>query len=276
MAVAESASSCSKSPSATSTARRRTLRCSQFAKSDGFTPLNRPLAQSVRARTAPAFIAHTTERLGDGFYEQKLIREQVAQLTGQRFLGNYSSDEAQYRALMNSAATQVGSLQLRPGIALSEAQMAALTSDIVWLVEREVMLADGTRTRALVPQVYVRTRAGDVDGTGALLAGRNVKLDMTGDVVTSGTVAGRNVTLISANNVRNLTGIIAGAQVGIMAKQDIDNIGGSVVATNLLKLNAGRDINVTTTTVSSDPGAAAAPATLELAATHVRHKPLPA
>jgi len=27
----------------------------------------------------------TQKRLGDGFYEQKLIREQVAQLTGRRF-----------------------------------------------------------------------------------------------------------------------------------------------------------------------------------------------
>lgn len=27
-----------------------------------------------------------TKRLGDGFYEQKLVREQVAQLTGRRFL----------------------------------------------------------------------------------------------------------------------------------------------------------------------------------------------
>ncbi|MGC5831104.1 S-layer family protein, partial [Ralstonia pseudosolanacearum] len=41
--------------------------------------------------------ALTQKRLGDGFYEQKLVREQVAQLTGRRFLDGYSSDEAQYR-----------------------------------------------------------------------------------------------------------------------------------------------------------------------------------
>ena len=34
------------------------------------------------------------------------------------------------------------------------AQMAQLTSDIVWLVEKEVTLDDGRKTKALVPQVY--------------------------------------------------------------------------------------------------------------------------
>ena len=45
------------------------------------------------------------KRLGDGFYEQRLVREQVAQLTGRRFLEGYASDEAQYQALLNNAAT---------------------------------------------------------------------------------------------------------------------------------------------------------------------------
>ncbi|HEY9380494.1 MAG TPA: filamentous hemagglutinin N-terminal domain-containing protein, partial [Burkholderiales bacterium] len=42
------------------------------------------------------------QRLGDGFYEQQLIREQVAQLTGRRFLDGYANDEAQYRALLDT------------------------------------------------------------------------------------------------------------------------------------------------------------------------------
>ncbi|QHQ28590.1 hypothetical protein XaFJ1_GM001855 [Xanthomonas albilineans] len=40
------------------------------------------------------------QRLGDGYYEQKLVREQIGQLTGRRFLDGYSSDEAQYQALL--------------------------------------------------------------------------------------------------------------------------------------------------------------------------------
>ncbi|MDO9365503.1 MAG: hypothetical protein Q7T58_04040 [Methylotenera sp.] len=46
-----------------------------------------------------------TKRLGDGFYEQKLIREQINSLTGKRFLVGYANDEAQYQALMSNGAT---------------------------------------------------------------------------------------------------------------------------------------------------------------------------
>ncbi|MBN9421259.1 MAG: hypothetical protein BGO63_00160 [Candidatus Accumulibacter sp. 66-26] len=52
--------------------------------------------------------------------------------------------------------------------------MAQLTSDIVWLVEKDVPLPDGTQTRALVPQVYAHLQPGGLDGNGALLAGSNV------------------------------------------------------------------------------------------------------
>ncbi|WP_368902051.1 hypothetical protein, partial [Escherichia coli] len=32
------------------------------------------------------------KRLGDGFYEQKLVRDQIGQLTGRRFLDSYADD----------------------------------------------------------------------------------------------------------------------------------------------------------------------------------------
>ncbi|MRU34672.1 hypothetical protein, partial [Xylella fastidiosa] len=60
--------------------------------------------------------------------------------------------------------------QLRPGIALSAAQLAQLTSDIVWLVAQDVHLPDGTTTRALVPRLYLRPCTGDLTQDGALLA----------------------------------------------------------------------------------------------------------
>src|SRR5690606_20202930 len=84
------------------------------------------------------------QRIGDGFYEQWLIREQVSQLTGRRFLENYADDEAQYRALMEAGVTLAQNWNLRPGVALSAEQVTRLTSDIVWLVEETVRLPDGT------------------------------------------------------------------------------------------------------------------------------------
>ncbi len=99
------------------------------------------------------------KRLGDGFYEQKLIREQINALTGQRFLVGYADDEAQYQTLMANAVTAASEFNLTVGIALTPAQVAQLTSDIVWLVAQTVTLPDGTTSQALVPQVYARLQA---------------------------------------------------------------------------------------------------------------------
>jgi filamentous hemagglutinin len=195
------------------------------------------------------------KRLGDGFYEQKLIREQVAQLTGYRYLDGYSNDEEQYAALMNAGATFAKQYGLRPGVALTAAQMAQLTSDIVWLVEQTVTLPDGTTQRVLVPQVYVRVRPGDIDGSGALLAGNQVKIDGKDDnLVNTGTIAGRQLVSINANTIDNLGGRISGGQVGLKAQLDINNLGGVIDARDKLTLEAGRDINVRTTTASGPLG----------------------
>ncbi|THF66562.1 S-layer family protein [Pseudothauera nasutitermitis] len=150
--------------------------------------------------------AMTQKRLGDGFYEQRLVREQVAQLTGRRFLDGHADDEAQYQALMNAGVTVAGELQLVPGVALSAEQIAQLTSDIVWLVERSVTLPDGSTVQALVPQVYVQVRPDDLQPTTGLLAGNEVRIELTGDLTNSGTIAGRSVLAIDADNLLNLGG----------------------------------------------------------------------
>ena len=192
--------------------------------------------------------AATQKRLGDGFYEQKLVREQVAQLTGRRFLDGYANDEAQYRALIDNAVSYAQAWDLRPGVSLTAEQMAALTSDIVWLVEKTLTLPDGQTARALVPQLYVRVRDGDLQASGALIAGNSVNLDLTGDLTNSGTLAGRNVVSLTAENVRNLGGRISGNDVGVQARTDLNNIGGTIEAANSLTASAGRDLNVATTT----------------------------
>ncbi|MDM0030084.1 hemagglutinin repeat-containing protein [Variovorax saccharolyticus] len=195
------------------------------------------------------------KRLGDGFYEQKLIREQVAQLTGYRYLSGYASDEEQYTALMNAGVTFAQQYQLTPGAALTAAQMAQLTSDIVWLVSQTVTLPDGTTQSVLVPQVYVRVRPGDIDGSGALLSANATVIQGAGDLVNTGTIAGRTVVSINADNVNNLLGgRIAGGSVGINATNDINNIGASITADNAAVLNAGRDINVRSTTKTTTDG----------------------
>lgn len=196
--------------------------------------------------------AGTQQRLGDGFYEQKLIREQVAQLTGRRFVGGYASDEEQYRGMIDSAVTLAGQWKLIPGVGLTAEQMAQLTSDIVWLVSKDVTLASGEVRQVLVPQVYVRVREGDVDGSGALMAGRTLNLDVRGDLVNSGSLSGRDGVNISVQNLENLGGRIQGNDVALSASNDLNNIGGLISANSRLALTAGNDINVRSITTDSD------------------------
>ncbi len=191
--------------------------------------------------------AQLQKRLGDGFYEQRLVREQVAQLTGRRFLAGYASDEEQFRALMDNGATFARAHALRPGVALSAEQMAELTSDIVWLVEQDVTLPDGRIARALVPQVYARVREGDLSASGALIAGRTVDLQLAGDLTNRGAIQGADALRVQARNLKNLGGRLSGGTVDLQALEDIDNLGGQVHAARRLVVFAGRDLRVAST-----------------------------
>ncbi len=122
------------------------------------------------------------------------MREQIGQLTGRRFVGDHISDEAQYQALMTAGATFAQAHQLRPGISLTAAQVAQLTSDIVWLETQTITLPDGSTQTVLVPRVYLMPRDGDLAPSGALLAGKTIQLDLGGDLVNTGTIAGRQLT----------------------------------------------------------------------------------
>jgi filamentous hemagglutinin len=195
--------------------------------------------------------ATTQKRLGDGFYEQKLVREQIQALTGQRFLADFNNEDAQFMALMNSGLTHASALGLRPGIALSPDQIAQLTSDMVWLVTQEVTLPDGSKQSVLSPQVYTRVQPGDLDGSGALLAGSNVQLNLSGDLNNKGTIAGRKLVQIDADNIQNLGGNISAAAVALTATQDINNFAGLINTQTAALLSAGRDINLSSSTQSS-------------------------
>lgn len=176
----------------------------------------------------------TLKRLGDGWQEQKLVREQVAELTGRRYLAGHGSDEAQFRALMDAGLAHAQALELKPGIALSAEQVAQLTTDLVWLVEREVVLpsatGDGQRTTALVPQVYLRqVPSGELQSSGALIAGQQAVLDI-----------GRDLT----NTGARIEGDVLLAQAG----RDITNIGGLLQARSELLASAGRHVTIASPT----------------------------
>ena len=183
------------------------------------------------------------KRLGDGFYEQRLVNEQINQLTGRRFLHGYSSDYEQYKALMDNGAQYATKLNLIPGVALTAEQMKQLTSDMVWMVKREVTLKDGTKTEVLVPQVYIVGRNADIDSRGAVISANDVIIDTQGDVKNSGVISGRNLTHLSANNIENTGGTLQGRDLYMLAKNRINNLGGALNATNNL-VGIAKTINI--------------------------------
>ena len=196
--------------------------------------------------------ATTQKRLGDGFYEQRLLTEQIASLTGRRFLAGYANEEEQYKALMNAGIAFAKTWQLRPGVALTAAQMARLTSDMVWLVEKEVTLADGRTQKALVPQLYARVREGDLTPAGSLLSGERIDIAASGSVSNLGTIAGRQLVSLSADTIRNLGGSVRGEDIRLSAGRDIEMKGGTLDADRSLDLVAGRNIEIASSTRASE------------------------
>ena len=191
------------------------------------------------------------KRLGDGFYEQHLVSEQINQLTGRRFLGNYSSDYDQYKALMDNGAYYAQKMNLVPGVALTSSQMKELTSDMVWMVKREVTLKDGSKKEVLVPQVYVVGRNTDIDSRGAVISANDVIMNIKGDVQNSGVISGRNLTGLAANNIENLGGRLQGRELYLVAKNMLNNLGGELNATDRL-VAQGKHINIESTTTETE------------------------
>ncbi|MEL4892115.1 hemagglutinin repeat-containing protein [Xanthomonas protegens] len=184
----------------------------------------------------------TQTRLGDGFYEQRLVLDQITQLTGRRYLGNYADGVAQYRALLDGGVAEAGTLHLSVGVALTADQVAALTHDIVWMVEQEYQ-----GQKVLVPVVYLSSKTAlTLRSDGALLAGGagDTVLNATANLSNSGTISGANVSA-TAGNLLNQGRIVSSGTVALQAKQDLLNLGGQIAGRDVL-LSAGRDLTSTT------------------------------
>jgi len=180
----------------------------------------------------------TQTRLGDGFYEQRLVLDQITKLTGRRYLGNYDDGVAQYRALLDGAVTEAGALHLDVGVALTAEQVAALTRDIVWMVEQEYQ-----GQKVLVPVVYLSSSTAlTLRSDGALLASDNgdVSLNATAGLSNSGTISGVNVSA-TAGNLLNQGRIAGTGTVSLQAQQDLLNLGGQIIGRDVL-LSAGNDL----------------------------------
>ena len=193
---------------------------------------------------------HLHKRLGDGYYEQKLVNEQIHRLTGYRRLDGYKSDEEQFKALMDNGLTAAKTFGLTPGIALSAEQVARLTSDIVWMENQTVTLSDGSTQTVLAPKVYALARKGDLNTSGGLISAEQVLLKLrNGNLTNSGTIAGRQAVLIQAQNIHH-SGTLQADRISLKAEKSINVEGGQVQAGRLLTIQA-QNISLGGTTQTS-------------------------
>ncbi|WP_347904657.1 filamentous hemagglutinin N-terminal domain-containing protein [Pseudomonas purpurea] len=171
-----------------------------------------------------------TKRLGDGFYEQRLIQQAVVERTGKRFIDGQTSNEDLFKHLMNNAIASKDSLNLSVGVTLSAQQVAALTHDIVWLEEHEV-----NGEKVLVPVLYLAQTNNRLAPNGALIEGTDVKLIAGEDLQNAGTLrASNNLTAAAGNNLVNSGLIEAGNRLDLLAGNDIVNKSGGIIS--------GRDV----------------------------------
>lgn len=160
------------------------------------------------------------KRLGDGYFEQQFVLQQIGTLTGKKYLGDYGSDMEQFAALMNAGAVVAEAMDLKVGVALIAEQMASLTTDIVWLVEEVV-----NGEKVLVPEVFLaQVRSEDLRPDGALIVGDEVELYSKQDIKNMGNIRSDGTVALRAENVSN-KGDIAGEKLKIKAEKNITNSG---------------------------------------------------
>ncbi|WP_309295726.1 hemagglutinin repeat-containing protein [Pseudomonas protegens] len=177
----------------------------------------------------------SAKRLGDGFYEQKLIQQAVVARTGQRYLAGQDTDEKLFKYLMDNAIKSKDRLNLAVGVTLTSEQVAALTHDIVWLENAEV-----NGEQVLVPVLYLAQAKDRLAPNGALIAGSDVNLIAGQDLNNVGTLrAANDLSAVAGENLVNSGLVEAGNRLDLLAGNYLVNKAGGIIA--------GRDVSLTTT-----------------------------
>ena len=182
-----------------------------------------------------------TKRLGDGFYEQELLRNQIIQLTGKTYLDGFTNNEDEFHALMDSGIAYAKEFHLTPGIALTKEQMAALTSDIVWL-ETTTVTVNGKTYDVLYPHVYLKAGSEKkIAADGSLISANQLVMEAKNQLANSGVLMGNSI-LMQGKDIVN-RGMIYGDTVQLKASHDIKE-SGIIHAEKQVSLTADNNITM--------------------------------
>ena len=204
------------------------------------------------------------KRLGDGYYEQQLVMQEIMRQTGKSRLQSGLSAEEQYRQLMDAGISVTKSQSVALGRGLTEAEQKNLKEDVVLLVNKAVVLPNGKTETVLVPTLYLAPTTKRVEGaanlqaqsinlsvdtmhnSGSIVADKDITI--TGNTIhnDNGLIKGNTTTVTANDEVRNTQGTIMGNDtVSVYAKKDVINEGGTITQTNVAgstKVSAGRDV----------------------------------
>ncbi|MGU3626886.1 hemagglutinin repeat-containing protein [Comamonas sp. C24C] len=206
-------------------------------------------------------------RLGDSSYEAYLIKQQLIAQMRTSLLAGVKDEGVQVQGLLDSAVSESKSLGLVYGQALTPEQQSKLTHDIVWMVQTEI---DGRVVLAPVVYLSPQTKAGVMQG--AVITVENANLSLTSLTNTGGTIAGKKaLNVVSVGDVTNTSGTIKGGNVSITStggsiinkttasgsgvdQRYATDIGktASIESTDMLLLNAAKDITNTGANVAAD------------------------
>ena len=204
------------------------------------------------------------KRLGDGYYEQQLVMQEIMRQTGKSRLQSGLSAEEQYRQLMDAGISVTKSQSIVLGRGLTEAEQKNLKEDVVLLVSKSVVLPNGKTETVLVPTLYLAPSTKRVEGganlqaqsinlsvdtmhnSGSIVADKDVTLNGNSIHNDNGLIKGNTATVTANDEVRNTQGTIMGNDtVSVYAKKDVINEGGTITQTNAAgstKVVAGRDV----------------------------------
>jgi filamentous hemagglutinin len=178
------------------------------------------------------------KRLGDGFYEQRLIQQAVLARTGQRFIDGQTSDADLFKHLMDNAIGSKTALNLSVGVSLTAEQVAALTHDIVWLENATV-----AGQPVLVPVLYLAQANNRLAPNGALISGSDLSLMAGTDLNNVGTLRATSSLLASAGGNLTNSGLMeAGGRLDLLSGNNLSNRAGGVIVGRDVNLAAGAEL----------------------------------
>ena len=151
-------------------------------------------------KTKPEYIE---KRLGDGLYEQTLVRNQIVSGTGYRFLDGYTDDESQFKALMDAGIAYAKQHGIVPGVALTAEQAVSLTSDMIWLV-KDIVMVEGKPVEVIYPKVYLKQSDRlQLHTDGTLMSANTLVMNAKESIRNEGVIQGKTVILTSNQVIIN-------------------------------------------------------------------------